>query len=950
MFGKWLAGFALLFASPGALTGGEDIGTADLIESRQIAPTLPDVSPKWFWSQTADGLSFQDGEIRFAAGENGKTGAGFGINLGNVTWESLKLSFSYRVEGGKGVVFASLRDESGKYMKEKSKTLDAHADWKAASLEIPFAKGAGVIWLDFRIDGKGAKLSVKDLSLRPTLPPRGAGRVAIQNGKDTVPCSGICIVKSAPFSEYYDKDAAATLRKYIYDACGEVLPLEYIDPDSTLKPGMIVIGKAAELKGSPIAKDAMAALKDGGYAIAVSGGVVAMAGKTPAGTVSGAYALVERLLDVVFVSTAETEPEIGKVERPVFKEGAFSSSPAFELRLLREAESLGYTDRAYIGDARLIGCKSAGTCHTAEGLLSFDEYGASHPEYFALGKDGKRLHKDPNYTRFDIHFCMSNPDVQRIIGERMAKWMDVCPQGRYFYLTFGDGAGKSCQCESCKAMGSPSDRNIKFVNSIAAKTAETHPDKIIMTLAYVDTETPPTNERPLSNVKVLYCPYPMSWSNHLESFCPENKEGIASLNGWLERCPGRMYIFDYPNCCPEVMNLWPAFHANLDRIRYYDAKGANGLVFCGLQRKRSGFPGFNIFNAMSRYVLGKALWNPGLNADKEVDAFMRLYYGPAAPQMRELFDLLRQEVKSRNFVQHTEEVKRGFVTKELAAKAYAIFAKAEAATANSPKHSDRVAVEKTYLLFSDLSDRCRTNGNIEASGLPEYATHLAEFAKLCRKFEINYFSRANTPAEWFWNTALLKLEGKGPWLKSKKLDELMAKPLETVEGSIPSCQARNENGWTIPMTGVGGGIAFASYSAKSGQRKGVKVLRRPSSGYGYMLANLQLDAAPSGKSELLLEGIKSENAGAASMRLAVNGKTVYEGSCPFVQGEWQWKGFEIPEGVLTQGRNLIEFRNTTPEEEDAGDDKKAVDYIVGKKRNYFWGWYMLSGIKIKLEK
>jgi hypothetical protein len=446
-------------------------------------------------------------------------------------------------------------------------------------------------------------------------------------------------------------------------------------------------------------------------------------------------------------------------------------------------------------------------------------------------------------------------------------------------------------------------------------------------------------------VRVLYCPYPLNWSNHLQAFDKENNaEGMRTLNAWLKWCPENMGIFCYPSCCGETLNIWPAFYANYDKFKYYAKFNLKGIYFCGLRGMTGGFLGSNSFNEMSRFVLGKVLWEPGLDVEKEIDRFMELYYGPAAREMREFFNLIHQEVKDRNFVQHTEEVKRGFVTKALADKSYAIFAKAEAAAKDNPKYLDRVLKEKVYLLFSDLSDRCRTNGKLPEKELPEYAEKLAEFARLGKKFRVSYFARKKTPLEWFWDTALLKIK-KPRWYDDPLMESLKKNPLDTIGESVPRCQEKIDGGFSIPSIGIAGGQSLKSYSYKCPRRDKLKILRRPSSGYGYMMTYLYLDKAPERAMKLELEGQDSDKPGKALMRVKVNGKVAFDGKVDFPKMDWGMMSVDIPEGLLIKGKNLIEIENTTPDIVTE-EEKKAVEFIVGRKKNYYWGWFIISNLKV----
>ena len=587
VLGFWVS---LFWLSTAAFCGESNDGK-ELIGKQFFNQLYPGEDPKFFWSPRLEKLSFSDGTMQLSTGDKEKISAEFKVSLENEIAPALNFSCDCKTESGKAKLLIYFNSSLGKWLSENSFDLPQD-NWKKVSFRIPLPPNVSTAKIAFFLNGKNARLSVKNASVKLiAMEKTGTGdKIKIQSGNSTEKCSGIYIMKSDSANMVYDEKAAKILRKYIYDSTGEILPVTVLDesPAGKLKPGMILLGKAAAESGK-ISESIIKNLKNEGYALNTSGGIVALAGKNPSGVISGTYALIEKMFNAVFITENEMEPNPGKSEQLTFKEMSFSASPVFELRLIHDGEALGYTDSDYIGDARYIGSKSATTCHTAEGLLSFEKYGKEHPEYFAMDKNGRRLYRDPDSTRFNVHFCMSNPDVKKIISERVMEWMKVNPEAKYFYLTFGDGGGKYCHCKECVAMGkTPTDRYIKFVNEIAAKTAVKYPDKLFLTLAYVDTEEAPLEVKPLPNVKMLYCPYPMNWSNHLEAFSEENKEGMRTLDGWLKKCPGNMYIFDYPSCCGEALNIWPAFYANYDKIKFYAEHGIKGLIFCGLRPKGGG--------------------------------------------------------------------------------------------------------------------------------------------------------------------------------------------------------------------------------------------------------------------------------------------------------------------------------------------------------------------------
>lgn len=606
----------------------------------------------------------------------------------------------------------------------------------------------------------------------------GVPPVGIASGRRLVPCSGIYVVRSRPWRQVHDEQAAHQLKRYIHEATSQDLPVIYLEDGRDIEPGMFLVGEAAH---RAIPERMLGALGPGGFVIHVENGVAAVAGKAPSGVTVGTFRFIEKLLGVTFVTGQsllrfETEPEIAKRDAVRIEEMSFTRSPHFELRYAMHGIALGYTDVLCWGDERHIGQPGRHRWHVMGSLLDFGRYGESHPEYFSRDRNGKVL----SVPLDGVHACLSNPEGAGVVKEAFLKWVRGAPSGIHYPLLQGDGRGLSCQCPDCQAMvkrdGSYTDSWLRFVNGVAAAVEKEFPHKKVCTVAYVDTEKPPLRVRPAANVLVFYAIYPPSWSNHLQAFDEtRNKAGMEALAGWIKASPDRLYVEEYPISYAERLNIWPSLYATVDRIRFYAKhSGIKGVELCGFM------PGWNCFSQMQRYVISRVLWDPATDVEEQIDTFMALYYGPAAPHMREFFDLVHKEVRDRGLAMRCEGALRGLVTEKVAERSYAAFGKAQDATAGNQRYFDRVEFEKLFLLCTDLTDRCLANGKIGREDLPGYARRLAEFAELAgRRWQRDDFARRVPASTWFRQTAFLEIAGP-VWYEDPALKSLVRQPLETV--------------------------------------------------------------------------------------------------------------------------------------------------------------------------
>jgi hypothetical protein len=143
------------------------------------------------------------------------------------------------------------------------------------------------------------------------------------------------------------------------------------------------------------------------------------------------------------------------------------------------------------------GTENYWSVHTFYPLMPPAEFYDKHPEYYSLF-DGKRIHDH-------AQLCLTNPDVLKIITERIKKQMRENPEYLIYDVSQNDWRNP-CQCDKCQAIakkeGSESGPVIWFVNQVAELVEKEFPHKFIGTLAYQYTRTPPKNINPRENVVV----------------------------------------------------------------------------------------------------------------------------------------------------------------------------------------------------------------------------------------------------------------------------------------------------------------------------------------------------------------------------------------------------------------------------------------------------------------
>jgi hypothetical protein len=270
--------------------------------------------------------------------------------------------------------------------------------------------------------------------------------------------------------------------------------------------------------------------------------------------------------------------------------------------------------------------------HTFYPLMPPEEFFEEHPEYYSL-IDGKRT-----YERAQL--CLTNPDVLRIITERIKQKMRELPEYLIYDVSQNDWANP-CQCANCQAIAqreeSESGPVIWFVNQVAENVQPEFPDKFIGTLAYQYTRKPPKTLKPRENVVVRFCSIECCFA-HPFTECPENESFVADMNGWAAIAP-HIYIWDYVVNFSHYIMPYPNFRVLQPNIQFFRDHNAIGIMEQAAYQSRGGE-----FAELRAYVIAKLLWNPECDVQEVINDFMYGYYGRAGQYVRAYFDLLHGQL------------------------------------------------------------------------------------------------------------------------------------------------------------------------------------------------------------------------------------------------------------------------------------------------------------------
>lgn len=303
--------------------------------------------------------------------------------------------------------------------------------------------------------------------------------------------------------------------------------------------------------------------------------------------------------------------------------------------------------------------------HSMKSFLPASKYYESHPEYFALC-DGERIDNGQH--------CLSNPDVLRIVKEEVMAVIDKYPNYLVYDVSQKDGL-KFCTCDKCveleKKYGGHSGLMVWFVNQVAREVKKKYPDKYIGTFAYQYTRQAPTNIRPDDNVVIRLCTNGCCFAHPLSSECNENNAAFMNdLREW-SRLTKNLYIWDYVVNYSNFMAPFPNIQVLGPNLRTFSEFGVID-VFEEAQGASLG----NAFEELKCWILGQLMWNPDLNTDELVAQFIDDYYGAAAGDIMDFYNLCLSLVGDNTHLRSFSDTKKAPFTDEFCDEAYKILNKA----------------------------------------------------------------------------------------------------------------------------------------------------------------------------------------------------------------------------------------------------------------------------------
>lgn len=453
----------------------------------------------------------------------------------------------------------------------------------------------------------------------------------VENGKSDF---SICVSRAASPSE---RRGAEELQSFLEQMSGARLPI--ISDDAAGREHLVLVGDSPALRklGAAIPFEQ---LGPEGFALKIVGLNLVVAGGKERGTMYGVYTFLEKLgcrwftADVSRIPRMPTivvEP-LDEVHKPAFEYREPYWSEAFEKDWAARNKVNGGNSKLDLSTGGKI--EYYPFVHSFYSLIPPEKYFKDHPEYFSLIDGQRRAGRG--------QLCLSNEHVARLTAQTVLQWIEQHPEATIFSVSQNDWDGW-CECDGCRRIereeGGTSGLLLRFVNSVAAEVETRYPGKLVDTLAYQSTESPPLKARPRSNVRIRLCPIG-ACEAHPYQTCDRNGYFMRNLLGW-SKITSKIYVWHYTTNFSHYLLPFPDFDELASDIPMYRRHGVVGLFMQGAVTAGGG--GENA--ELRSYVLARLLWDTNSDVEKAIDEFHDAYYGRAAKPMRAYFDLIHRLVR-----------------------------------------------------------------------------------------------------------------------------------------------------------------------------------------------------------------------------------------------------------------------------------------------------------------
>ncbi|MDH7602635.1 MAG: DUF4838 domain-containing protein [Armatimonadota bacterium] len=255
-----------------------------------------------------------------------------------------------------------------------------------------------------------------------------------------------------------------------------------------------------------------------------------------------------------------------------------------------------------------------------------------HPEWFGMDVSGRRR-SEPQWV-----FCTSNEDAVRYFTSNVLAYLKTHPEIDVFDCWPPDGA-TWCNCSSCRALGSPADRQSRLVRQVMDAALQNGVRTRFECIAYGSCLYPPDRESLPNSLLVDFCPIGQCFEHQIyDTTCERNARYASAFKKWRASFPGEISIYSYYRkyAWRSLPNLIP--HYIQRDLQWYCRMGAAGV-------STYAEPGDWRTYELNHYTLGRLAWNPYSDVDSLIRDFALARFRKAADAAIRVYQALENTVR-----------------------------------------------------------------------------------------------------------------------------------------------------------------------------------------------------------------------------------------------------------------------------------------------------------------
>ena len=480
-------------------------------------------------------------------------------------------------------------------------------------------------------------------------------------------------------------------------------------------------------------------LNEDGFAYHPAGKNLIIAGGTEKGVLYGIYGLLELWGFRMYTSSSINVPDAGSISIP---KNALVLVPVVQYRTTsyRDTRDPEYTDWHRLSSRDDWGL----FVHTFNELVPPDQFGKTHPEYYSLVNGNRQP---------GTQLCLSNREVLALLIANLREKMAAKSSATYWSVSQNDN-DQYCHCEPCTQLntkygGVPSGSILDFVN----KVAKAFPEKIISTLAYWYSRTPPENIQAEPNVNIMLCNIESKRQGPVFQTDPAFSRDLIAWG----KLSGNILIWDYNIQFANLISPFPNLHTIKPNIKFYTGHHVNSLFM-----QANGQAGGEMAG-LRAYLISKLMWDPNADDSAIMDDFLNGYYGEAGHYIREYIDKMHESLLSSGFQLNIfgspEDAKDAYLSADMMKEYKALFDQAEKAVAKNPQFLTRVKIARLPIMYAEIQigrnevDTSRSmfahtsDGRVVAK--PEMKSLVHQFVSGCKEDGVTRVrERTTTPEDY----------------------------------------------------------------------------------------------------------------------------------------------------------------------------------------------------------